>query len=422
MTNKEDFSVQVNSEIGELEGVIIHSLGSEVENMTPENAERALYSDILNLSVAREEYYQFREVLKRVSKVYEVKDLLFAILENEEAKTDLIAKVLDGCIDPHLPDYLYGLDNLNLADKLIEGVPLSRDSLSRFLNPQRFAVRPLHNFFFTRDASISMYDKVLVAKMASQVRERESQIMGAIFNYYPEFKTNTINIKAKAGKCKNASIEGGDVLIGRDDILLIGIGSRTTPDGVDVIIEKLKEKKSIQHIIVQELPTTGESFIHLDMVFTFLNTNECMVYEPVILQPNRFKTLHITIDNEKVGIKEEKNILETLAKLGMDMKPILCGGSQDLWTQEREQWHSGANFLALGPGKVMGYGRNSATIEELNKNGYEVINAVDVMSGRVNLDNRHKYVVTIEGAELARGGGGARCMSMPVRRKPVQWE
>ena len=169
------------------------------------------------------------------------------------------------------------------------------------------------------------------------------------------------------------SVEGGDVLIARDDILLIGIGARTTPEGVDVIIEKLKDRPGVQHIIVQEIPTDRESFIHLDMVFTFLNRNECMVYEPVILQPNRFKTIHIQIDNGNVKINEEKNILETLAKLGMDLKPIYCGGTADQWIQEREQWHSGANFFAIGPGKIIGYGRNTNTIEELYKNGYEVI-------------------------------------------------
>lgn len=422
MSQNNNYSVNINSEIGELEAVIIHSMGSEVENMTPEDAERALYSDILNLSVAQTEYFQFREVLRKTAKVFEVKDLLAAILKNEKVKSELIEKITVPCLQPGLKDYLYGLKNNDLAKQMIEGVVLNRDSLSRFLSSQRFALRPLHNFFFMRDASVAINDKVLVSKMASSVRERESQIMEAIFDYYPEFKTSTFSARTTSPVCSKISIEGGDVLIGRDDLLLIGIGTRTTPEGVDLIVDKLKEKKERQHIIIQELPTVGESFIHLDMVFTFLDKNECMVYEPVVMQPNRYKTIHIIIDNGKVEISEEKNILESLGKLGFDMHPISCGGKADIWVQEREQWHSGANFFALGPGKIIGYSRNIYTIEELNKNNYEVIKANDVINNKVSLADFKKYVVTIDGSELSRGGGGARCMTMPVRRKDINWK
>jgi arginine deiminase len=422
MVNMNNLTVNVSSEIGELEAVIIHTPGSEIENMTPENAERALYSDILNLAVAKEEYTQFHEVLKKVANVFEVEDLLASILQNDKVKNDLINKICTSCIDPHLTEFLFQLDNKLAARHLIQGVSLTKDSLSRFLSPQRFALKPLHNFFFTRDASISMYDKVLISKMASKVRERESQIMEAIFDYYPAFNTSTFNAGNSDDNCEKISIEGGDVLIARNDIILIGIGARTSPEGVDVVIEKLKGRKETQHIIVQELPVDRESFIHLDMVFTFLDKNECMVFEPVIMQPNRYKTIHITINNKKVTINEEKNILESLSKLGMELKPIYCGGTFDPWIQEREQWHSGANFFAMGPGKIIGYGRNVYTMEELNKNGYEIVSAKNVIKGKVNLAELDKYVVTIEGSELSRGGGGARCMTMPVVRKEVNWK
>jgi len=416
-----NYSVKVNSEIGDLEAVIVHSMGSEVENMTPENAERALYSDILNLSVAREEYAQLRGVLQKTSKVFEIKDLLENVLQKDNVRNDLIDKVCYKKTNTALRYYLCSLDTKELARQLIEGVVLNRDNLTRFLSHQRFAVRPLHNFFFTRDASVSVYDKVLVSKMASKVRDREAQIMEAIFDNYPTFNTQTYNANNNILSDK-VSIEGGDVLIGRDDLLVIGVSARTTSQGIDYIIERFKEeKKEKQHIIVQELPNDRESFIHLDMVFTFLNKDEVMVYEPVIMQPNRFRTIHILIENGKVKISEEKNILECLKKINMNVKPIYCGGTADLWTQEREQWHSGANFFAIGPGKVIGYGRNVYTIEEMNKNGYEIIRAKDVIRDRVNLEDYSKFVVTIEGSELSRGGGGARCMTMPVRRKEVRW-
>jgi arginine deiminase len=170
------------------------------------------------------------------------------------------------------------------------------------------------------------------------------------------------------------------------------------------------------------LPYQPESFIHLDMVFTFLNKDQCMIFEPLILHSSRHLTIHIILEDDKVvQIQEENNILVALKKLGIDLEPVLCGGVKDLYNMEREQWQSGANFFALAPGKVIGYGRNTHTMEQLNKHGYEIFKARDVLKGRVNLDDYSKYVVTIEGDELSRGGGGARCMTMPVSRKAVDW-
>ena len=190
--------------------------------------------------------------------------------------------------------------------------------------------------------------------------------------------------------------------------------------GVDFIINRFKGIKESQHIIIQELPLSPESFIHLDMVFTLLDNDKCMVYEPLIMQQNRHQTVHINIENGKVkSIKTERNLVDSLKKLGMDLQPIYCGGTNDMWTQEREQWHSGANFFAFAPGKVIGYGRNNHTIAEMNKFGFEVINATDIIEGTKNVNDYKSCVVTIDGAELPRGGGGARCMTMPVRRKDL---
>ncbi|MGM0565334.1 MAG: arginine deiminase family protein [Bacteroidota bacterium] len=411
----------VYSEIGKLEGVIIHTPGREVENMTPRNAEKALYSDILNKNIVDKEYSQFKQVLSGLTKTYEVKDLLAGALVNEKIKYDLVRKITVNEKVEYLHNHLMGLSPDELARQLIEGVVMNVDNLTKYLSTQRYSLVPLHNFFFTRDASISIYDKILISRMASQVRDRESIIMETIFDFSETLSGTTFNPVDNRCSKKELTIEGGDVLVARDDVLLVGLGSRTSSQGIDFLIERFKRDKRKQHILVQELPLTPESFIHLDMIFTFLNTHEVMTFDPMVFHSSKHVTIHITLDNGKVHITEEPDLLTGLKRLGMDLKPISCGGANDIYTQEREQWHSGANFFALEPGRVIGYERNAQTLEELNNHGYEVLKAKDIIRGKVNPEDYKKYVITVEGSELPRGGGGCRCMTMPVKRKAVEW-
>jgi len=413
--------VNVRSEIGELEGVILHTPGREVENMTPKNAERSLYSDILNLSVASREYDQFAGVLGKLTRTFQVQELLTDILTNDKIKESLLDKICRFEQRGEIRDYLLALDPEHASRQLVQGVVEVKDTLTKYLNRERYTLRPLHNFFFTRDAAMCVLDDVLIGRMANDVRERESFIMEAIFDYHEVFKTRTVNPLNRKPLDPSLSIEGGDVLVARDDILLIGNGSRTTSQGIDFILEQLiRQKEKERHIIVQELPHQPESFIHLDMVFTLLNRDECMVYEPLIFKRNKYQTIHIYIENGKVSrIKEEENILAALRDLGMELTPIYCGGRRDPWIQEREQWHSGANFFAVGPGRLIGYERNVYTLEEMSRHGYEIHKARDILEDRVGPDHKGKYVIALEGSELPRGGGGARCMTMPVSRKPL---
>ncbi|MEN8230367.1 MAG: arginine deiminase family protein [Bacteroidota bacterium] len=411
-------AIQVYSEIGALEGVILHPPGPEVENMTPKNAERALYSDILNLAVARREYNQLESLLQELVPTFRVMDLLKDILRSSEIREKIVKKACYNEGRPKLIDTLLELNEKQLAKQLVQGVPLERTTLSGYLSNEHFSLQPLHNFFFTRDASMAVGDRVLISRMANRVRDREALIMQAIFDYHPSFRVQTLNLNEETYGKDHVSVEGGDLLIANENITLVGLGSRTTSRGIDFLVKMLSGRKEKHHILVQELPSSPESFIHLDMVFTLLDRDSCMVYEPLILKSNKYQTIQINVENGKVNsIHNVENLVSALASLGMDLKPSYCGGEKDSMTQEREQWHSGANFFAIGPGKLIGYNRNVHTLENLHQSGYEIIKSKDVTDGRANLSSLDKYVLTIDGAELSRGGGGVRCMTMPFKRK-----
>ncbi len=414
--------LNIQSEIGKLEGVILHSPGAEVENMTPGTAQRALYSDILNLSIAQKEYAQLSGVLNKYTKVYQVMELLAAVLEDYRQRESLIGKI---CIEEGATSYfdtLMAMPSKELARCLIEGVPARIDSLTAYLKDEYYALYPLYNFYFTRDASVTIGNNALICRMANKVRMRESLIMEAIFKGSGAFNCNIINAHDFHPGNEEVFMEGGDILIAREDILLIGNGVRTSTQGIDMLISRLSRDKrgGTRHIIVQQLPDSPESFIHLDMVFTLLDRDKCMVFEPLILGNNRYQTVHIVMDNGRVSkIETVRNLPWILGKLGMDLEPVACGGCTDEWNQEREQWHSGANFFAIEPGKVLSYARNIHTLDELHKNGFEIIPAWDVIDGKKDINDYKRCVVTIEGSELPRGGGGARCMTMPVRRNAI---
>jgi arginine deiminase len=397
--------IEINSEIGELEGVILHTPGVEIEMMTPNSIQEALYSDLLNLKIASKEYSNFSGVLNKWTKTYQVKELLAEILLNKEVKSSLVSKILAAEKKEELFAELIEKDNTELATILIEG----------YKKGNGFALNPLYNLFFTRDASSSVYDKVLIHSMSTDVRDRESFVMEAIFKN--RFSTETINPRV----CEGAHTEGGDVLIAREDVLFIGNGCRTNKAGIDFLTKYYAARKERQHIIVQQLPEKPESFIHLDMVFTMLAKDRCMIYEPIIKNSlGKFAVTHIEIDNGQIYYHQRNNMLEATKKLGFDFEPILCGGDDYLY-QDREQWHSGANFFALGEGKILGYARNTHTIDALNNAGFEVLRAEDVCEDKVNMRDYERFVVTFDAAELPRGGGGARCMTMPIKRKKVSW-
>ncbi len=419
--------VNINSEVGRLRGVILHSPGREVANMTPNETEAALYSDIINTDVAEREYFRISGVLSMLADTFEVKDLLTDVLRDEKQRYEVLNRI--EAIEPEIGRKCYGVALKEkmmdcapdeLSRMLIEGVEMKPDNVERFFSRERYSLIPMYNLFFTRDASMCVGNNVLVGKMATSVRDRESVIMKSIFDFTPQFCTKTFNLCEgnKEVSNRNVSIEGGDVLVLRDDVIAVGCGLRTTPRAIDILADALREKCRGRefHIFVQELPKSPESFIHLDMVFTMLSRDECMAYAPVIFSHGMYSTVHVRIVNgEKVCVTEEDNLIDGLAKVGMELKPIFCGGNKPVY-REREQWHSGANFFAVAPGKVLGYARNTYTVEAMNNAGYDIFRAIDIIEGKTDISRSNKYFITIDVSELTRGGGGLRCMTMPFNR------
>ena len=404
--------VNVSSETGRLRAVLLHRPGVEIERMTPLNANAALYSDILNKPIVDQEYRNFSGVLERWTQVYYVEDILEELLKDEEVREQLLTASLRGCVQKtaRVINEIAGEDPKKLAKVLIEGC---EDPKWDGVSEHRYLLKPLYNLFFTRDASSTVYNRVLINSMSFEVRERESLIYEAIFKHF--FGVDTLNAMAWN---PYARTEGGDVQIASPDMLCIGQGIRTNRKGIEYLAQTFAREREHFTIVAQELPKEPESFIHLDMVFTFLGKHQCMAFEPMLKKQGLFAgkdTTVITIDHGNITYKRASNIVDALNSLGWELEPVIGGGS-DPWTQLREQWHSGANFFSLGDGKVLGYRRNTHTIDALDRAGFAVLNAEDIVAGKVNMADYEKFVATFPGSELPRAGGGARCMTMPILR------
>lgn len=403
--------VNVSSETGTLRAVLLHRPGVEIERMTPLNAAHALYSDILNKPIVDHEYANFSGVLEKWTDVYYVEDILEKLLDDSEVRRHLVEEScdMDDC-DDDLSEKLMGLPSKKLADILIEGY---EDPEWDGASDDRYLLKPLYNLFFTRDASSTVYNRVLINSMSFEVRERETLIYEAIFKHF--FKVDTLNAMAWD---RDARTEGGDVQIAAPDLLCIGQGIRTNTKGIKYLAQTFAKERERFNILVQELPKSPESFIHLDMVFTFLGKHQCMAFEPMLKKTGLFAgkdTTLITIEKGNISYTKVPNIVKGLQSLGWDIEPVIGGGC-DPWNQLREQWHSGANFFSLGDGKIMGYRRNTHTIDALDKAGFAVLNAEDIVSGKVDMHSYEKFVAAFPGSELPRAGGGARCMTMPILR------
>ncbi len=414
-------NVRVCSEVGVLEKVVIHSPGKEIEIMTPETAQEVLYNDILTLPVVAEDHNGLKSVLKKVTRVYELKDLLRDILKNEEVKRDFVITITALERRADIAEQLMALTPEELVDAVVCGVKEKKDTLEKFLSNRNYALPPLPNLYFTRDISVVFRGKVITGSMANKVRIGEAVIARYIYKHHPEFKSEGFIFDGILEGNEKVTIEGGDFLVIDKDVVAIGVSERTTPSSIDIFVEKMKKEVVDEefHIFAVVLPNE-RSTIHLDMVFTMVDKDKCVCHYPYLLGKEKLRVIHINImPSGKVTIRDEESLLEGLKKVGIKLEPIICGGSDPV-NQKREQWLSGTNFFAFAPGKIIGYACNYNTFKELEKAGFKTVHVSDVVKGKVNIDDYDKVAVGIEGAELARGGGGVRCMTMPVKRKPIK--
>lgn len=407
--------IQLDSEIGALQTVVVHTPGLEMENMTPATAAQVLYDDILNLPLALNEHRQLKGVLERVATVVELHDLLAEVLRRDRVRRGLIEELTRLFRCPEVFAELVEMDPEPLATQLVQGTPKRADSLEKYLDPSRYAIPPLPNTFFTRDATMCVNDRVVIGSMAYRARAAEALLLKAVFKYHPNISSNGFYFDGTANPASEVTIEGGDLLVVREDLVLIGYSERTSVAGIDRLMRAIASQGPVTDFIVVEIPKSRAT-IHLDMIFTMVDRDQCVVYPPLITGTQRCRAFHCRFGTgEGAHIREHPDVLSALAAQGIDLQPIACGGS-DEFHQEREQWASGANFFAFGPGRILGYKHNLHTLDALSAAGFRILDADDVLGGDAPMPEAGKLAVSIDGAELSRGGGGCRCMTMPLAR------
>ncbi len=404
--------VRVTSEIGSLDTVLVHTPGKELEAVTPGNREDFLYDDLIGLEVSAREHARLKRVLAHFATVLEISDLLAEVLEQKEARDYLIGRALAVVPSEPLAQQLGALPPRTIVQMLIEGTEESPGPIARALNETGFVFPPLPNLFFPRDIGMVVGRHVAVGSMRYRSRWTEELLIKTLFAFHPGLANAGLIYDGSEERRANYTLEGGDVHVLREDLLLVGFSERSSPGALDQLTDSAFERAGVEDVIVVVMPANPTA-IHLDMLFTQLDRELCLVYPPAFIGPERMTILHRK--KGRADVEERPNLFAALEECGLPLEPVLAGGPKRL-TQEREQWASGCNGLALAPGTIVTYARNTETLRQLESAGFRIVPSTAFLASEPKKTGTGRVAITIEGGELVRGGGGARCMTLPIRR------
>ena len=395
------------SEIGKLNKVLLHRIGSEVDGLVPDNFARLLFDDIPYLKVAQQEHDRFADILREngVEVVYYADEVAKAI-EKPDIKDRFIREMLDEVnfssrgVKEAIYAYLIAMTPRDLVNKVIAGIRKTdipdykpRTLAEKINEAYPFYMDPMPNMYFTRDQAACIGNGVTIHHMSTATRRRESLLFRYIYEFNGDF--------APAGTEKwydyndPLSLEGGDILVLSKEIVAVGLSQRTTAAGIERLTKNLLAESDFRKVLVFNIPKK-RAFMHLDTVLTMVDHDKFTIH-PEIEGPLQIYELSLKA-NEEIKLKSmTEDLDDILAKeLGLPRVSLIRCGGDDVMAAQREQWNDGSNTLCIAPGKVITYERNYVTNSLLDKNGIEVL--------------------TMPSSELSRGRGGPRCMSCPVNR------